>query len=187
MKSLIICGKTNSGKTTIAKKLEKLGINRIITYTTRPPRTNEVDGIDYNFLSQKEFDTKKEENYFAETADYATFFGHCSYGSAVDSYKDNSVIVLNPIGIKQLDKKSLNALVVYLEVPEDKLRMRAIKRGDSASEIERRLAADRIDFKDIENYYDIKISCDEKSPEKIVEEILNIVKLFDNISFKHSN
>lgn len=181
MKSLIIVGKTNSGKSTIAKELEKKGYKRIITYTTRPPRKKEINGIDYHFITQEEFNNKKEKGFFAETADYNAAFGFCSYGSSIDSYTENSVIVLNPIGLKQLKGKITNTLVVYLDVPEDVLRMRAIQRGDLSSEIERRLTVDRLDFKDISDYYDIKINAENKSPEEIVDEIMKTENLISNL------
>lgn len=181
MKSLILVGKTNSGKTTIAKELEKRGYNRIITYTTRPMRTKEENGVDYNFISQEEFDAKRSEGFFAETADYNAAFGFCSYGSSVESYAENSVIVLNPIGIKQIKGKVKNTLIVFLDVPEDELRMRAIKRGDMSAEIERRLTVDRLDFKNIADYYDIKVDAMNKSPEEIAEEIIKTENLISNL------
>lgn len=175
MKSLIITGKTNSGKSTIAKELEKRGLTRIIPYTTRPLRRNEKDGSDYHFITIEEFDKKEHEGFFAETASYNASFGFCKYGSSKEDYKDNFVAVLSPSGIKQINLKELNVLVVYLDIEEDELRMRALLRGDTASEIERRLAADRLDFREI-NKFAVKIDCNKLTSSQIADNIIYLLK-----------
>ena len=46
---LVLCGKSGSGKTTTAMILQrKLGLKRVVTYTTRQKRKGEKDGIDYH-------------------------------------------------------------------------------------------------------------------------------------------
>ncbi|MDU1583338.1 MAG: guanylate kinase, partial [Peptoniphilus harei] len=49
----LILGHSGSGKSTLRDELAKKGLNKIITYTTRPPRPKEVDGLDYNFINIK--------------------------------------------------------------------------------------------------------------------------------------
>ena len=49
---IVLTGKSNSGKDTIAKELQNRGINRILSYTTRPMRPTE-NGTEYHFISQK--------------------------------------------------------------------------------------------------------------------------------------
>ena len=50
---LILCGPTASGKSTTQKVLcEKYGFNKVVTYTTREPRENEVFGEDYYFVTE---------------------------------------------------------------------------------------------------------------------------------------
>lgn len=149
MKSLIITGKTNSGKSTIAKELEKRGLTRIIPYTTRPLRRNEKDDSGYHFITIEEFDRKEHEG--------------------------NFVAVLSPSEIKQVNLKELNVLVVYLDIEEDELRMRALLRGDTASEIERRLAADRLDFREI-NKFAVKIDCNKLTSSQIADNIIHLLK-----------
>lgn len=53
--TIVLVGQTNSGKTTVAKLLEAYGYKRIVTYTTRPKRQGERDGIDYNFVTDEKF------------------------------------------------------------------------------------------------------------------------------------
>ena len=53
--SICLVGKSCSGKDTIARELVKLGYERILTYTTRPQRPSELDGVDYHFITENEF------------------------------------------------------------------------------------------------------------------------------------
>ena len=47
---LLLTGKTCSGKDTIKKELIKMGMESVITYTTRPPRKKEIDKMSYHFV-----------------------------------------------------------------------------------------------------------------------------------------
>lgn len=157
---IIICGKTGSGKTTVANILEKdYGLKRIVTYTTRPMREGEKDGKDYNFLDQATFDRQKEKGFFAETADYEASFGHCSYGSSKESYNNPyGVVILNPYGLKEVIKtRGREGLrIFYLSLPDSLIRRRLFFRGDSLKEVERRLQTDRVDFDGIMDYCDFR-------------------------------
>lgn len=82
---IFIAGKTCSGKTRIVSELcKKFGYKKIVTYTTRPIRNKEVDGIDYHFISEEEFEKKIEEGFFAEYKVYDAEFGRCHYGVATE-------------------------------------------------------------------------------------------------------
>src|ERR1035437_3624382 len=52
---IIICGSAASGKDHLRKKFEDKGYKYGISYTTRPPRTGEINGVDYHFLTNEEF------------------------------------------------------------------------------------------------------------------------------------
>ena len=55
-KIIILIGESAVGKDTLCTYLvDNNGYERIVTYTTRPPRDNEIDGVDYNFVSQEDF------------------------------------------------------------------------------------------------------------------------------------
>lgn len=177
-KNIVLCGKTSSGKTTVAKIIENRGFKRIITYTTRPIRPGETDE-DYHFISNGEFLRMMTEDCFAETAEYNACFGKCRYGSAKKDYlSENSIIILNPIGIVKAHEVLSNCLVVYLDVSDDILVSRATSRGDDVNEITRRLAADREDFNNlfINEYVDLVIDCTGKTPEEIADIIICKIK-----------
>ena len=77
-KMIILSSPSGAGKTTLTKKISKEKNYKIsISHTTRKPRTNEIDGVDYFFVSQEDFQKLIEENAFLE---YANVFKNL-YGS----------------------------------------------------------------------------------------------------------
>lgn len=173
---IVLTGKTSTGKDSILKELVRIcGMKPIISHTTRPMRTGETNGVEYHFISKEEFLKKKEDGFFAETTSYNVvnndtwYYGVARYNLA----EENSVIILNPDGLKYLKKQpDLDLTVFYIKSSEDVIRERLIKRGDNPLEAERRLAADNEDFKDIENYYNYAIENNgRKSPTILAEEI----------------
>lgn len=156
MKTLVICGKTATGKTTLAKALEKhFGMRRMVTYTTRAPRPGEKDGVDYNFLTREEFDRRRSEGFFAETADWNAKEGVRSYGSAAQDYKDPAAFaVLDPNGIRRLKEKGVPITVILLEAEDKVIEERLLRRGDSPEEIRKRKEIDGADFAGIDEFVD---------------------------------
>ena len=68
---IILVGASASGKTEVAKVLAKtFQMRKVITHTTRPMRENEIDGVDYYFVSREEFISLKKHNFFVETTEY---------------------------------------------------------------------------------------------------------------------
>lgn len=153
---ILLCGKTSSGKDTLQEELIKIGYKSIVTYTTRPPRNGEVDGIAYHFITQEEFLAKENDGFFAETTCYKVATGDTwYYGSAIEDLSDDKVMIVNPEGLKQLRKiKSLNPIAFYLMADEETIWNRLRQRGDDAAEARRRLNADDVDFADIINDVD---------------------------------
>ena len=178
-KPIIILGKTNTGKSTIAKLLEARmkGLKRNITYTTRPIRPGEVDGVDYNYVSKKDFHKLAAEGKFAEYVEYNASYGTCCYGSTIESYKPDTITVLNPIGVMSVLKKIKDVNVIYLKASDDILEERAIARGDGIKEIKRRLFNDGIDFADIDDIANLIIDTSFDTPEDIVEKIIKHISL----------
>ena len=105
---VILSSPSGAGKTTISKKLQQKYQNFKISvsHTTRTPRPNEVDGIDYFFVSHEEFKKLIEKNEFYE---YAEIFGNY-YGTSKKSVlelvkKKNDVLFdIYLQGTKQLSK-----------------------------------------------------------------------------------
>ena len=159
---ILLVGKSCSGKSTIARELKKLGLKEVVTYTTRPPRENEVDGVSYHFISQEDFLKKEKQGFFAETTSYNVANGETwYYGSAVEDLTNDKVIIVNPHGLKQIKKiKYLDPIAFYILVDKTTIMNRLKTRGDNKFEADRRIIADDFDFSGICEYVDFAIRND---------------------------
>lgn len=154
--SICLVGKSCSGKDTIAKELENMGYERIVTYTTRPMRNGEVDGVEYHFVTKKQFLNMVENCEFAEWRDYKTNDGIWYYGSRFLDYAGkNKVIILTPDGFRNVNNKCISDLVsFYINVNRRELKRRSILRRDDKRESRRRRKADKKDFKGVNKIVD---------------------------------
>jgi len=141
---LILLGPSASGKTESAKiMLNRYPISRVVTCTTRPKRVNEIDGFDYQFVSEEEFDHLIETKYFAETAVYNGFH----YGTPLNQLRDDKLIILEPRGLASFTKLRVCTIVaIYLQTNESVRYERMRYRGDTKEQAEARLASDRERF-----------------------------------------
>lgn len=141
-KVLVIVGPTCSGKTTLARKLESEGLRRIVSWTTRPPRKGEVDGVDYNFITEAEFKSREAEYFFAEVQNYGE--ESWRYGTACEDYDpvEPSVVVLDTYGASRL-YGTKGVFVYWLDAPEIERLIILKRRGDNEEEAKRRVEADR--------------------------------------------
>mgnify|MGYP001242740777 CR=1 FL=1 len=140
-KMIILSSPSGAGKTTLVKKISKEKNYKIsISHTTREPRANEIDGIDYNFISQKNFQELINENAFLE---YANVFENL-YGSTKDEVIKNLKNGYNVLfdidwqGAQQIKKQTLNfELISFFILPPSKeiLLQRLISRGETKEEI----------------------------------------------------
>ena len=115
--------------------------------TTRTPRDGEVNGIDYHFLSDEDFDRRVAAGEFVEHAVYA---GH-RYGtlrSELDRPARGIVLEIDVQGARQVRETLPDAKRIFIEPPslealEKRLKGRA---ADSPEQIERRLSAARAEL-----------------------------------------
>mgnify|MGYP003987331263 FL=1 len=150
---VVLSSPSGAGKTTITKKIQqKLNSFKIsVSHTTRKPRLNEIDGVDYNFIDIKTFEKKIKENFFYE---YAKIFDNY-YGTskiAVNNIiKNNDIIFdIDWQGNQQLSKfDELNLLKIFITIKSKKdLKERLTRRNqDSKSEVEKRLSSFDLDVK----------------------------------------
>lgn len=157
---IVLVGKSCSGKDSIGKELEKLGIKKCVTYTTRPPRPNEVNGVDYHFISTDCFEKLVGKNFFAEWRIYKTEQGVWLYGSAKKNYvnDDYKYIILTPSGLNVVKTKDIDNVSFYIDADDEIILNRMKKRDKDLKESKRRFLADVEDFKGIEDKVDFIIS-----------------------------
>ena len=182
---VVLIGKTCSGKDTIAKKLIDKGWEKVVTYTTRPMRSGEIDGKTYHFITDKEFKDKIKSNFFTEYKSYNSANSSIwYYGSALkDNYNSNNhIIILTPEGYKDLLKTKIPHISVYIHANNETITQRLKKRGDNKNEAERRLQQDNIDFKDVYTLVNqVVINNAKDNLEDVVKEIekyVNMISLF---------
>lgn len=129
----VISAPTGAGKTTITQKvilrLEKtVPLFKVVTYTTRPPRPQELDGIDYHFISIQDFERKLEWGDFLETTSYD---GHW-YGSPKDILTDltegkSFILVTDRAGSKTIKTLCPDAILIWLTVPSPEIIAQRLK------------------------------------------------------------
>ena len=118
---VILSSPSGAGKTTISKKIQqKYQTFKIsVSHTTRKPRSNEVDGVDYHFISHEKFKKFIDEGKFYE---YAKIFDNY-YGTSKESVdqtiKKNDIIFdIDWQGTQQLSKfQELNLLKIFILPP----------------------------------------------------------------------
>ena len=142
---LIVSGPSGVGKSTVVRAILKRRpkLRYSISYTTRPRRGNEQDGVDYHFISESGFRKKIEKDEFAE---WEEVHGHL-YGTSASSIEEilaNGQDVLLDIdvkGAKSMSARYPDALLVFIVPPNmEELEKRIRKRGaDSPVVIDRRL------------------------------------------------
>ena len=140
-KMIILSSPSGAGKTTLVKKISNKKKYKIsISHTTRKPRPNEIDGLDYFFISKDKFQMLINENAFLE---YANVFKNL-YGSTKEQVfrsLDNGQNVLFDIdwqGARQIKNKTLNyELISFFILPpsKDVLFQRLISRGENKDEV----------------------------------------------------
>ena len=155
---IILSSPSGVGKTTLTKKIQqKFQSFRIsVSHTTRLPRSNEVDGVDYFFVSVKKFEKLIKNNEFYEYAKiYENYYG--TLKENVDEViKTNDIIFdIDWQGTKQLSKfENLNLIKIFL-ITNDKeeLRKRLIKRNQNTeNEVEKRFSSFEEDIKHWNDY-----------------------------------
>lgn len=174
---ICLIGASASGKSTTQKILcKKYGYKPLISYTTRPMREKEKDGVDYHFLTEDEFHELDDAGFFCETAKYSSWH----YGTAKKDIKDNTVAVVTPSGFRKLRELYDNVISFYLSVPRRDRLIRLLKRGDDIDEACRRSCSDVGMFDGVEDEVDyvIKVNNDHycMSAEEIADGINDIVK-----------
>ena len=143
-KVFILSAPSGAGKTTVALKLlsEVENLEKVITYTTRKPRPQEKNGVDYVFISKEEFEKKIKENFFLE---YANVYGNY-YGTPkkeverILSEGKDVLLVIDVQGAFKIKKEIPEAVSIFLLPPSlEELKRRIEARGYKDENIEKRL------------------------------------------------
>lgn len=161
----IVSAPAGTGKTTLVEMLteEFPNVVRSVSYTTRKPRAAEIDGVDYYFITKKEFEEKAAAGEFLEHVElYNTCYG-TSRGWVEDkrSQGKHVVLVIDTQGGLKL-KGKVEGTFIFIQPPSlEVLRGRLLKRNTETEEvIAERLAWAKKEMDDAA-FYDYKIINDD--------------------------
>jgi guanylate kinase len=146
---LIVVAPSGAGKTSLVRHLlgARDGLRLSVSYTTRPPRPGETDGVDYHFVNAEEFGVRRERGEFLEWAHvHGNFYGTSrawiteQIAAGVDI-----VLEIDWQGATQVRRLFPDAVSVFVAPPSmTVLRQRLTDRGQDAPDvIERRMLAAR--------------------------------------------
>ncbi len=177
---VIVSGPSGVGKTTVTERLvETPGFERVITATTRPPRPDERQGIDYHFLDRAEFESGIDAGRFLE---HACVHGEHLYGTPRDAVEDglsrglNVVLTIDVQGARQIRENApeLPTVTIFMLPPtteELERRLRG-RRSEDETLVARRLETARAELAEQEAY-DYRVVNDDV--DRVVRRIREIV------------
>ena len=188
---IILISPSAGGKSAILKRVieECDDVDYSISYTTRKPRINESNGIDYNFISESEFKELQAAGDLLESADVHG----CWYGTSrrfIDSKLQKGKHIIMDIdvqGARQILQQDIEVVTIFIIPPDiSVLTKRLTDRGtDSQEEIETRLQTARKEMEEIDHFDYLIINDDFETAVRDVIEIIRVeekkVKRFTNI------
>ena len=147
----VLMGKSATGKDSIYRRLlgdVGLGLRKFVIYTTRPMRIREVNGLEYNFVTEAELEVLRKEGKVIEERCFNTIDGPWYYFTVNDGSMDLSKADYNQVKSYFGEDK---VRPIYIEVSDVELIKRAIRREEkqkhpNVAEICRRFLSDNADF-----------------------------------------
>jgi guanylate kinase len=188
-KLFVISAPSGAGKTTLVQhSLERLRescvISRVVTYTTKEPREGEaVQGVDYHFISQAEFEKKIGEGFFIEwSSAYGHYYGSPSSLVEYMAKGHSFILIVDRAGAGRIKEAIPEAVLIWIYTSSiEVLKKRLIARGgDSPEQIEKRLAlaVSEIEQETVRPSYNFHVLNEDFY--ESVEKLCEIFKLFLN-------
>jgi guanylate kinase len=156
---IVVSAPSGAGKSSICQRLLQAcpELKFSVSYTSREPRPNEINGKDYYFISRDEFQRRIDQNEFVE---WIENYGHL-YGTSIKTMEDffekgnDLVLDIEPRGAKKVKQKFKKGIFVFVLPPSRvELLKRLEKRGHETDEaIKTRFAQAESELKEI-SWYD---------------------------------
>lgn len=176
-KFFVVSAPAGTGKTTLVKKLvdEFPCVKTTVSFTTREPRTGEIDGVDYQFISREKFQKKIEKQDFLEYIElYGDFYGTSLKDiEKLQKLGHHVVLVIDTQGGIKL-KKMLEATLIFIMPPSiEELSSRLTKRKTENEEvIKKRLEWAKHEIADAKHYDYIIVNDNLKTAYQVLRSIL---------------
>ena len=163
---IVLSGPSGAGKSTVVKKLmqQRGNIHFSVSYTTRAPRSEDIDGVTYNFVDRAEFERMIENNEFLEYAEYSGNY----YGTSLKVIEEKQAAGIDVLldievqGAANVRNKCPDAVLVFTVPPsyqELERRLRG-RNTDDEQTICKRLSRALEEVREI-NMYDYLVINDE--------------------------
>lgn len=141
----LIVGRTNSGKSSLIKRLcERTGLRALCSYTTRAKRSENDN--DHLFVSVEEYLRAKENGEIAIDGEIAGNY----YYSTIKQLYEADLYTINPEALDRLldmDLPDIRFVIVYISCPDDVREARAVQRGDDKRQYRVRDFSEKQEFK----------------------------------------
>ena len=181
---IIISGTTCAGKGTVIKKLLEKNDNLAlsISYTSRPKRENEIEGVDYYFVTKEEFEEKIKNGDFLEYAQvqYDAYYGKKKKEviDLLNSGKD-CILEIDVQGAKQIKKLYPETILIFIMAPSmNEVKKRIKARGmENNEQIIERFKVAYNEINEINHYNYVVVNDNVDAAVKKVEAILISEKL----------
>ena len=155
---VILSSPSGVGKTTLTKKIQQKykSFKISVSLTTRSPRSNEVEGVDYHFVSHKKFEELIKKKMFYEHAKiFENYYGTLKKNVDESILHNDIIFDIDWQGTKQLSKfTNLNLIKIFLITDnKEELKKRLIKRNQNTrEEVEKRFNSFNNDVKHWNDY-----------------------------------
>jgi guanylate kinase len=169
---IVVSAPSGSGKTSICREILKMfpNLRFSVSYTTRKPRANEIDGQDYHFVSELEFKEGIQRGDFAEwTENYGNFYGTSKKAMAAFLEQGSDLILdVESAGAKALKDNFGPGVFIFILPPSlDELKVRLHGRGSESDEaMQKRLRNALNEIKGIDLYRSEEHTSELQSPDR---------------------
>ncbi len=175
----VVSGPSGVGKRTVIKKVleARPSFKLPISHTTRAPRPDEIDGVDYHFVTIDIFSGMLARDEFAESVQFPPGVGNL-YGTSKAELSGNGdvLIEIEVQGARQMKAQRPDATLIFLTASVERIRGRLTRRGDvKEGETADRLARAEEELREGPSLYDHVVSNDGDGLDKAVEAILAII------------
>jgi guanylate kinase len=174
----VVSAPSGAGKTTLVENLVQIlpNLRKSRSYTSRPARTGEADGVDYNFVSRPEFQQMIDQRAFLEWADvFGNFYGTSAHDTErMVTEGQDVVLVIDVQGARQvkahgMDHTSIFVLPPSFDVLERRLRGRS---KDTEEQMQRRLNTARAEASSYKDYDYVVVNDELESTVVRLQEII---------------
>ena len=179
---VILSGVAGAGKDTVKQELLKRlkNVVTIPSFTSRTPRTGDIEGKTYYFVSKEEFEKKIEDGEFYEyNLHHNNYYGTSKKILNEEIQKGNIIVkdieVNGTENLVKILRKDMKVVTIFLRVEKEELRKRLESRIDNMSEEEINLRLSRFEYEESKiNQYDYMIKNNDL--EKTVQLVMKIIE-----------